>query len=653
MKSILLRLFLSLSLFLFTFQLHAMTTNGNQILNSDGTPIELNAVNWFGFNNQDTMVDGLWGSDTMTADFATVVYRMQLLGFNAIRLPFSFKDLLNLAPRNYVVNADPPSQSNIQANVTNPSVPVPNGATIPPMVAPPPRQPGLSNDYLPNDSTFNRFVWVVSFFAKNGFYVLIDNHLREDQTALQNHQQWVQDWANLVSAISQDPIARDKLMIDLLNEPDNFGIRWEATGGTPALKDLYLSAMDAIYTVNPKALFFIEGTAQGGIGANWGDGFATDHNLIAQNGLSDPNPFFQTLLHKPYLNQVVISPHVYPPSVTGASTNYSGPGLWNRLSESFGYLTQQGYCDETGLCKVFPVAIGEFGSRFIDSRDIQSMNDIAAYLNNTGAAADGKHQAIRNWFFWAWNANSGDTGGIVADNWRDIIWQKVDYLSTIGLRPWYSGPVPPQKFGTLCISVRPVNGLAKGDLKPITVGNYTFSVTDFDTPVCQSVQIGNYTIAAPRITTTDFQFDAPSQTIQVLENQTSTAEIIYTGTPIPKGTCTVAVQLGTAWTENPSSGIYKNVVNLYIKDTSGQAINVPWTISLSNSSYAGVDSFWNLTVNSVQNGTITATASSSWESLSPNGGNTVNVGMIVSSNSQNFMPTSITINGSPCTITSQ
>lgn len=650
MRSMFLRLFFSLGLCLLTFQLQAMTTQGNQIVDADGKPVQLKGVNWFGFNNQATMVDGLWGSDGMTVDFATVVYRIQLLGFNAVRLPFSFKDLLNLAPRNYLANVSPPTQSQIQANVTDPSQPPPAGATIPPMVAPPPRQPGFSNEYLPNDSTFNRYVWVVNFFAKNGFYVLIDNHLREDQTALENPQQWVQDWVQLVTAISQDPVSREKLMIDILNEPDNYGIRWEASGNRPALKDLYLSVMDALYPINPHALFFVEGTGQGGIGANWGDGFATDPALIAQYGLSDPNPFFKALLTKPYINQVVISPHVYPPSVTGASTNYAGPGLWNRLSNSFGYLTQQGYCDGNGNCKVFPVAIGEFGSRFGSSTDIQSMQDIAAYLNNSGAAADGRHQAIPNWFYWSWNANSGDTGGIVADNWRDILWNKVEYLIGIGLKPWYLGSVQP-KLGTLCVSVRPVNGLTSSNLKPITAGSYSFNVTNFDTPVCQSVQVGNYTVTAPRITTTDFQFDADPVSTSVLEGQTSTAEVIYKATPVPKGSFTVGVQLGTAWQENASSGIYKNVVNLYVKNNGSQTINTPWTLGVSNSSYTGVDSYWNLTNVSAQNGTITATANSSWEALLPNGGNTINVGLIISSKSPNFMPTSITINGNPCTIT--
>jgi hypothetical protein len=31
-------------------------------------------------------------------DFATIVYRLQLLGFNAVRLPFSFSDLYDKQP---------------------------------------------------------------------------------------------------------------------------------------------------------------------------------------------------------------------------------------------------------------------------------------------------------------------------------------------------------------------------------------------------------------------------------------------------------------------------------------------------------------------------------------------------------------------------
>lgn len=40
-------------------------------------------------------------------------------------------------------------------------------------------------------------------------------------------------------------------MYDVLNEPDAFGLRFEPRDGRPGMKDLYFSAFDAIYEVNP------------------------------------------------------------------------------------------------------------------------------------------------------------------------------------------------------------------------------------------------------------------------------------------------------------------------------------------------------------------------------------------------------------------
>ena len=46
---------------------------------------------------------------------------------------------------------------------------------------------------------------------------------------------------------------------------------------------------------------------------------------------------------------------------------------------------------------------------------LQQMNIFARYLLNQGDAADDKHNPIVDWIWWAWNDNSGDTGGIVSD----------------------------------------------------------------------------------------------------------------------------------------------------------------------------------------------------------------------------------------------
>ena len=46
------------------------------------------------------------------------------------------------------------------------------------------------------------------------------------------------------------------------------------------------------------------------------------------------------------------------------------------------------------------------------SADIASLQDIFKYLRNNDGANDGQHAPIPGVMWWAWNANSGDTGGI-------------------------------------------------------------------------------------------------------------------------------------------------------------------------------------------------------------------------------------------------
>lgn len=411
-------------------------TGKSDLFEGNGRRVALHGLNYFGFNSGTTMVDGLWGGPGLVSDFATVVHRQKLLGFNAVRLPFSFADLKNLSPKNFAQTCVMPTDAEIAQSVTPPGQVAPKA--IAPLPYPPHRVAGQCNGYLPNDTTWNRFKWVVSFYARNGFYVLIDNHLREDRTALDDPSGWAKSWSKLVGELRSDPIVKQKLMVDLLNEPDQYGLRWEAQSGLPGLGDLYLSAMDAIEAASPGTIFFIEGTGQLAMNTNWGDGFATSNDIISRLGLSNPRPFFARLARKPYGRHVVLAPHVYGPAVTTNNNASSGTDLVARLTNSFGGLTQGGFCADNAqaasTCQTFPVAIGEFGSKLQDSRDLAWIKTFVAYLNDTGEGDDKKHVPIRNWFWWSWNANSGDTGGLVADDWLSIQWSKIAVLKQIGLK---------------------------------------------------------------------------------------------------------------------------------------------------------------------------------------------------------------------------
>ena len=564
-----------------------LTTFNDEIIDANGNKVALHGFSWFGFNSGTTMMDGLWGGPALGSDFATAVWRQKLLGFNAVRLPFSFAEF-SKTPRSFTENCTLPSAADVAASVT------PSGATAPgtpPALAyEPTRQSGSCNEYLPSDTVFNRYVWVVQFYTRNGFYVLMDNHFREDQTVLTaGTQSWASQWANLVQTVLKDPSTHGKIFVDVLNEPDNYGLVWEGGNGKPALGDLYLAAMDAIYPVAPGVVYFVEGTGQGALGANWGDGFSTDANLLT-SGVSDPRAFFKTLGSKPYSKQVVISPHVYGPAVTGATAAFEGASLYKRLSNTFGYLTKQGYCGDSS-CKQFPVAVGEFGSKFVDTNDEATMTGLATYLNNTADAVDGRHNTIPNWFYWDWNADSGDTGGLVEDDWVSLAWVKLQYLTTLGLSPWYNG-------GT--------------------------TVTPTPTPA----------------TTPPTPTPAPTPT--------PTPGTTPTTSPSPAGACTVKVQASAPWQQG--SG-YVATVNLFVSNGGSAQILPPWTLTLTQGQWTTVNQAWNWSVSGTKGGTVTGVANQSWETLSPNGGNAVNLGMQLESSGSTFMPTAATLNGVSCKIT--
>jgi len=69
-----------------------LTTSNGQITDYNGNVIVFKGLNWFGFDDGNTGPDGLWaGSTSLTQDFANIMLRIKALGFNAVRLPFSFK----------------------------------------------------------------------------------------------------------------------------------------------------------------------------------------------------------------------------------------------------------------------------------------------------------------------------------------------------------------------------------------------------------------------------------------------------------------------------------------------------------------------------------------------------------------------------------
>ena len=405
-----------------------LRVKGTSFVDTQGADVALHGLDWFGFDDSASMMlEGSSESNALSGDFATVAWRMKGLGFNAVRLPFSFALLAMPVSKPTSSPCTMPTAAQVAASITPPGGTPPTLAALP---NPPTRpNPAVCNSDLPTDTVRNRFLYVVHFFARNGFYVLIDNHLRTDTTVLTDPTGWVTGWQALVTDLTKDADTKSHLLVDILNEPDDQGIEWAAAGGKPALADLYLKAADAISQAAPVPMLF-EGTGQKGLNANWGDGFCTDPQVIQQKGLSDPTAFFTAALAKPYASQWVVSPHVYGPATTMSTTASSGADLFSRLSTSFGYLTQKGLCVGTN-CRTFPVVVGEFGSKFTDPADTATMTGLANYLRNEAPASDNLHAAIHNWFYWSWSPNSGDVGGLTQDDYLTVDWTKMDFLTKL------------------------------------------------------------------------------------------------------------------------------------------------------------------------------------------------------------------------------
>ena len=444
-----------------------MTTKDGEILGPDGKALFFTGVNWFGFEVGATAVDGLWGgTNAIAKDFPTVVWRLRLLGFNAVRLPFSFTDLWSLAPKPLAsACAGVTVEAVVAATTAPPGAPAAGFATPPPLsTAPGPGPaslasqgmggacnsdvPGPGSATTPTATTLDRFLWTAGYLAANGFYLLLDNQFNLDQTALRDPGLWVARWTELARRlVAEQPGAASVSMIDALNEPDAWGLAWEARAGKPGMTDLYLAVMDALDPVYP-FLYVIEGCGQAGLAKNWGDGLATDPALIASRGLSDPNPFFKAVLGRPYVGRVVAGPHIYGPSVARTTAEMTGAGLYRRLSQSFGYLNKEGYCpgDGSGPCVRFPVFLGETGTGFLAWDDLQTQMDFAAYAmagrpggRPNPAADDGLHNPLSGVFWWCWNSNSEGAMGVVKSDWTAIDWNKVTWLEYVGLRPWWFG----------------------------------------------------------------------------------------------------------------------------------------------------------------------------------------------------------------------
>ncbi|HEY4028038.1 MAG TPA: cellulase family glycosylhydrolase [Candidatus Dormibacteraeota bacterium] len=344
-------------------------TSGNLILDSNNQPVRMAGVNWFGFETANFTVHGLW-----TRDYRDMLNQMKSLGYNTIRMPYT-------------------NQMFLPGTMPN-SIDFSNG----------------KNTDLQGLNPLGVMDKIVAYAGQIGLKIYLDRHRPDSsqQTALWYtssvpESRWISDWQMLAQHYANNPTV---IGADLHNEPHDPAC-WGCGDTTIDWRLAAERAGNAILSVNPNWLIIVEGVQTAGGSSYWWGG-----NLKAAGA----NPI---RLSVP--NRLVYSPHDYSPDVFN-QTWFSDPTFPNNMPALWG--STWGYLRVNGTA---PVLLGEFGTKLDDTPDQQWFGALINYLGST--SANGANSF--SWTFWSWNPDSGDTGGILADDWLTVNTNKDNQLNAI------------------------------------------------------------------------------------------------------------------------------------------------------------------------------------------------------------------------------
>jgi endoglucanase len=350
-------------------------TSGSQILDSNNQPVRITGVNWFGFETPNYVAHGLW-----SRDYKDMLNQIASLGYNTIRLPFS--DQL------FDAGSTPNSISFYGTN-------------------------GPINTDLQGLTTGLQIMdKIINYGGSIGLKFILDHH-RPDSgsqsalwyTSAYPQSRWLSDWEMLANHYAGNTAV---IGADLDNEPHTPAC-WGCGDPTVDWRLAAETAGNAILAINPHWLIFVEGTDC------WGPGGSTTGDCYWWGGNLEGVAQYPVQLNVP--NQLVYSAHDYPLDVATQSwfsdPTYPNnlPGIWDKF---WGYIAKQ---------HIAPVWLGEFGTLLDDTSDQQWFSTITNYL--------GKGASGINWTYWSWNPDSGDTGGILENDWITVNTAKQAYLTPI------------------------------------------------------------------------------------------------------------------------------------------------------------------------------------------------------------------------------
>ena len=361
---------------------------GNQIVDMNGKPVWLTGANWFGFNTGTNVFDGVW-SCNMREALETMADR----GINFLRIPVSTEILTKWKKGS------------------------------PPM-------PGSLNDYVNPEldglNSLELFDFALNVCKEVGIKIMVDVHSPQSQAMGHIYPVWydaaydTEAWISSLEWMAERYKNDDTILaFDIENEPhgkptDKLIAKWDNSTDLNNWKYAAETCADRVLAINPNLLIMVEGIEAYPKEGNdytavdaWGEESHYYFNWWGGNlrGVKD-----KPLDLGANQDQLVYSPHDYGPLVYQQpwfKDGFTRESVYNDCwKDNWAFIYEDG---------IAPLLIGEWGGFMDGGPNEKWMTAMRDYIVDNRI-----HHT-----FWCYNANSGDTGGLVTHDF--ITWDEEKY----------------------------------------------------------------------------------------------------------------------------------------------------------------------------------------------------------------------------------
>ncbi|KYR00708.1 hypothetical protein DLAC_02748 [Tieghemostelium lacteum] len=338
-------------------------------------PLKIKGINWFGCETETFVVHGLW-----KRDFREYINFLAENNFNLVRIPFSLEMVLK--------------------------DPFPTSITI---------SSSMNTEFF-GQRALSVLDIIIEACSEKGIFILLDLHSFGPNNRLNDglwynskysEQDTLKVWNILILRYGN---TWNVLGVDLKNEP--FAATW-STGNLATDWDQAINRIGTYIQNNGGSRWLI--LAQGvssqknsEMACCWGESFESE----GRNGTS--------AISLPMDDKFVYSPHCYGPSVMDHSHfrndnfPHNLPPHWDMNFGDLPVNTRRA------------MVVSEWGGKYDDILDKQWMDSFVSYLISKGCTDN---------IFWALNPNSGDTGGILRDDWTSPNNEKLELLTRLVNHP--------------------------------------------------------------------------------------------------------------------------------------------------------------------------------------------------------------------------